>query len=320
MAETWVDQGSYLSNTALNLKFQMAAQPYLKFRQFCDFKSSLGKHAGQSENFLKVSNVGTFGGNLTETNTMHETSQTKAWGTLSVTEMGNSLPFTQKVTTLSKFDLEKIIKEGLMDDMVKCIDGVIEQQFAATPLYYVGSSTTTYALTTNGTATATNTSVLNTYHIRKMILELKKRNVPGWGSANGDYACIASHEAMEGMFAALESVVQYTDAGQKRIYAGEVGRYFGVRFIEDGFATRYTYSAANRTATAKSWTQAQSLDAYVFGSPTVMEAVVVPEEIRIKEVTDYGRSHGIAWYYLGGAKIVWNTADDARIIKWASAA
>jgi hypothetical protein len=203
---------------------------------------------------------------------------------------------------------------------VKCIDGIVEQEFAATPLYYVGTATDGYALTTNGTATATNTSILNTYHVRRMILELKKRNVPGWGTANGDYACIASHEACEGLFSALETINSNTVDSQKKIYNGEIGRYFGVRFIEDGFATRFTYSASGRSATAKSWTQAKSLDAYVFGSPTVMEAVVVPEEVRIKEVTDYGRSHGIAWYYLGGAKLVWNTAADARIIKWASAA
>jgi N4-gp56 family major capsid protein len=321
MGEIWVDQGGYLSNTELNKRFQMAAQPITRFRQFCDFKSSLGKNKGSSENFLKVANLGTFGGSLTETNTMVESSQSKSWGTLTIDEYGNSIPFTFKVTTLSKFDLEKIIKEGLMDDMTKCLDGVVEREFNSTLLRYVGSSTTTYALTTNGTATAVNTSVLNTYHVRKMALELKKRNVPGWGSANGDYAMICSHEAMEGMFAALESVNQYTDSGQKKIYNGEVGRYFGIRFIEDGFATRFTYSASARTATAKSWAQTQSLDGYMFGSPTVMEAVVVPEEVRMKEVTDYGRSHGIAWYFMGGYKLVWDTSGggDSRIIKWDSA-
>jgi hypothetical protein len=30
-----------------------------------------------------------------------------------------------------------------------------------------------------------------------------------------------------------------------------------------------------------------------------MEAIVVPEEIRGRLSTDYGRSNGIAWYYLG---------------------
>lgn len=319
MAETWIDQGGYLSNTELNKRYQMAAQPLLKFRQFCDFKSALGKNKGQSENWLKVSNVGTYGGKLTETNTMIETTQAKSWGTVAVDEYGNSIPFTYKVTTLSKFDLEKIVREGLMDDMVKCVDGEIERKFNSCALRYVGASASSYALTTNGTATATNTSALNTYHIRKMVLELKKRNVPGFARSKGDYTCIASHEAMEQMFNALESVGQYTEAGQSRIWNGEAGRYFGVRFVEDGFATRFLYDSAARTATAKAFTGANSLDAYVFGSPTVMEAVVTPEEVRVKEVTDYGRSHGIAWYFLGGWEIMWADEPNARIIKWDSA-
>ena len=88
MAETWIDQGGYLSNTELNKTFVVAAQPLTRFRQFCDFKSALGKHKGQSENFLKVANVGTAGGLLTETSTMFETTQSKSWGTASMYEYG----------------------------------------------------------------------------------------------------------------------------------------------------------------------------------------------------------------------------------------
>lgn len=319
MAETWVSQGGFLSNTELSKKFRMQAQPLMKYRQFVDIKDMLGKKSGESVNWLKVSNLGTYGGTLVETNTMHESTQAKSWGTLSVNEYGNSIPMTFKVTELSKFDLEKIIRQGLVDDMYKCTDGEVERQFNATPLRYVGTSTAGYALTTNGTATATNTSILNTYHVRKMVLELKKRNVPGYSSLEGDYSAICSHEAMEGLFGALESVQQYTESGRKKILNGEVGRYFGVRFIEDGFASRFTYSSANRTATAKSWTGSNSLDGYLFGAETVVEAVVVPEEIRSKEVTDYGRSHGLAWYFLGGWKIAWDDEPNARIIKWDSA-
>ena len=90
--------------------------------------------------------------------------------------------------------------------------------------------------------------------------------------------------------------------------------------MEDTFATRYTYDSTARTATAKTWTSAVSLDAYMFGSPTVREAVVTPEEIRMKVTTDYGRSKGLAWYMLGGWKIERETASRSRIIKWDSLA
>ncbi len=206
MAETWVDQGGYLSNTKLSKKFVYSAQPMQKFRQFTDIKSALGKHEGESVNWMRVANLGTYGGRLTETNTMHESTQAKSWGTLTMYEQGNSIPLTQKVKTLSQFEVEKIVTTGLKDDMAKVLDGLVERQFNACLLRFVGTSTTGYILTTNGTATTTNTSALNLYHVRKMILELKKRNVPGYGSLGGDYAMICSHEAMESMQASVETV------------------------------------------------------------------------------------------------------------------
>ena len=56
-----------------------------------------------------------------------------------------------------------------------------------------------------------------------------------------------------------------------------------------------------------------------------MEAIAVPEEVRIKETTNYRRFQGIAWYMIAGWKIQWGdrreaTADwkQSRIIKWDS--
>lgn len=51
---------------------------------------------------------------------------------------------------------------------------------------------------------------------------------------------------------------------------------------------------------------------------TVAEALVIPEEIRGRLATDFGRSKGIAWYMMGGYGLVHDTAAEARIIKWAS--
>ncbi len=58
---------------------------------------------------------------------------------------------------------------------------------------------------------------------------------------------------------------------------------------------------------------------YIFGKDTVKEAIAVPEEVRLKVTTDYGRSKGMAWYFLGEWKIMWETEANARIIKWDSA-
>ena len=313
----WNQQSGFLTNNKLTKAFREAAQPLLKFRQFVGLKEAFGKHEGESVNWLKVADVTNFGGKLVETNTMHETKQALTWGTLTVDEYGNSIPFTFKVESLSEFQIMEFMRKGLLNDAVKCIDGEVERQFNATPLRYVATSTAGFTLTTDGTATATNTSVLNSYHVRKMKLELEKRNVPTW---DGDYACICSLEALESLQGAMESVFQYTESGAKRIFNGEVGRLHGVRFIKDSFASRFLYDSTARTATAKSWSGGFSLDAYMFGNETVREAIVVPEEIRMKVVTDYGRSKGLGWYGLFGWKIERETEANAKIIKWDSAA
>ena len=59
-------------------------------------------------------------------------------------------------------------------------------------------------------------------------------------------------------------------------------------------------------------------DAHFFGKDTVAEAIVVPEEIRGKIPTDYGRSKGIAWYALEGFGIVHTDATNCRIVRWTS--
>lgn len=316
----WIQKAGFLTNDKLNKDFQKSAQPLLRFRQFVSMKNALGKNSGQNVNWLRVANVDNFGKKVAETDTMPETKQATTWGTLTVNEYGNTIPFTFKVETLSEFDVKNIVKEGLLDDAVKVMDGEIERQFNFCKYRYVGTAAAAAGvITTDGTATATNSSILNSFHVRKMRLELEKLNVPTW---DGDYVCIASLEAMENLEGALESVNQYTETGYKKILNGEVGRLHGVRFVKDAFASRFVYDSDAGTATAKTTfnTNGLSLDAYMFGRPTVMEAMTVPEEIRMKVTTDYGRSKGIGWYGLMGWRLFWETVADARMIKWDSGA
>jgi len=90
----------------------------------------------------------------------------------------------------------------------------------------------------------------------------------------------------------------------ERLFSGEVGRYYGVRFIEEN---NYL---VNTIGTNRG-------EAVIFGADAVMEGVTVPEEVRAKVPTDYGRSRGIAWYaLLGWTKIHYHhrAGDVAHII------
>lgn len=314
----WSTQSGYLTNNTLNKKFQKVAQPMTKFRQFCEIKEAFGKQKGETVNWLKVSNMSTYGRQIAETETMPETTLPLSWGTVTVGEYGMSIPFTFKVESLSEFDIEGLIRGALLDDNVKVIDGVVEREFNKTPNRYVAVSTTSATTYTASSATATNTSALNTFHVEEMVGFLKNLNVPGFAGLNGDYVFIGSPKTLAGIKTALTGIYQYTELGLKYIANGEIGRYHGVRFVEENFAASYVFAPTTGAATAISWTKGSSAPGYMFGGPTVREAVAVPEEIRVKVPTDYGRSKGIAWYGLFGWALEWTTTANARIIKWDS--
>jgi len=90
------------------------------------------------------------------------------------------------------------------------------------------------------------------------------------------------------------------------IMNGEIGRYEGMRFVEQTNIAKET------------WSNAKSNWCFFMGEDTVAEAIACPEEIRGKIPTDYGRSKGIAWYYLGGFGIVHAAEKNSRIVKWSS--
>ena len=115
----------------------------------------------------------------------------------------------------------------------------------------------------------------------------------------------------------LETIHTYSDTGFNLIMNGEIGRYENTRFIEQ---TNIAKGTGTDGTTTTAWTNGVSDWMFFFGNDTVAEAIAVPEEMRGKIPTDYGRSKGIAWYYLGGFGIVHTSAINTRIVKWDSLA
>lgn len=303
--------GGYMYSDRLSKVLRHAVQPLVKFRQFADVKDAAaqGKGKGDTFHWNVYSDVATQGTTLVETSTMPETNFTITQGTMTITEYGNSVPYTGKLDDLSEHPVKEVINKVLKNDAKKAFDIAAHAQFNATPLRVVptgGTSTNAITLTTNGTATATNNVAMGKEHVKAIVDLMKERNIPPY--MGDDYAALAHPSTFRQLKNDLESVHQYVDAGFQMILNGEIGRYESTRFIE-------------QTNIAKSsWTNNKSNWAFFFGDDTVAEGIAVPEEMRGKIPTDYGRSRGIAWYYLGGFGIVHTQASQARIVKWDSAA
>jgi hypothetical protein len=123
--------GGFLYSRQLSNVLRMAVQPLVKFRQFADVHdiSQQGKKKGDTFTWDVISDVATVGTVLVETNTLPETNFTITQGTLTITEAGNSVPYSGKLDNLSKFPVEDIIKKALKNDTVKALDRLAWQQF-----------------------------------------------------------------------------------------------------------------------------------------------------------------------------------------------
>ena len=312
--------GGYLYSRQLSNVLRAQVQPLVKFRQFADVHdiSQQGKKKGDTFTWDVFSDVANAGQVLVETNTMPETNFTITQGTLTITEAGNSVPYSGKLDNLSKFPVEDVIKKVLKNDCVKYLDRGAWTQFNQTLLRAIptgGTSTSAVTLYTNGTVTGTNSIAFNNAHAKSIVDAMKERNIPAYIA--DDYYAIAWPTTLRTFKNNLETIHQYSDTGFNLIMNGEIGRYENTRYIEQ---TNIAKGTGTDGVTTTAWTNGQSDWMFFFGNDTVAEAIAVPEEMRGKIPTDYGRSKGIAWYYLGGFGIVHTLALNARIVKWDSQA
>jgi len=303
--------GGYMYSDQLSNVLRMQVQPQIRYRQHCDAKDAMSKglSSGELFNWNVYSDVADQGGSLNETQEMTKTKFTITQGQLTVTEYGNSVPYSAKLDNLSLHPVKEVIRKVLKNDASKAFDIAARAQFDASPLTVAptsGTSTTAVTLETTGTCTVTNNVAMGKDHIKAIVDVMKERNIPTFSA--GDYFCIGRPTTFRTVKNDLETLHQYVESGFRMIMNGEIGRYEGVRFIEQ------------TNIASQAWSNSKSDVAHFFGEDTVAEAIVIPEEIRGKIPTDFGRSKGIAWYYLGGFGLVHDDATNARIVRWESAA
>jgi N4-gp56 family major capsid protein len=305
----------------LSTIMRTALQPIVRFRQFCDAKDATDKGLNKGELFTWniYSDVATQGGKLVEQQVMPETNFTISQGSLTVDEYGNSVPYTGKLNNLSKQPVVEIIHKVLKNDAKKAMDSAAHAQFDRTSLRVLpgdGGATASVAtaiqVITNGdTGLAVGGDKINDVaygrdHAKLICDTMKERSIPAY--TGDDYYAVGWPSTFRNLKNNLEDVHKYIEPGWQRIMNGEIGRYENTRYIE-------------QTNVAKEvWSTGKSNWIYFFGEDTVAEAICIPEEIRGKIPTDFGRSRGIAWYYLGGFGIVHSGDNNAqtRIMKWDS--
>lgn len=307
--QLWVTNslGGFLANPPLSKKIRHAAQPMMKFRQFVDAESAAGKSRGDTFLFDKISNISTQGGTLNETNTIPKNNYTIVQGSLVITEYGNSIPFTLKGQVLAEASVPEIVKTVLRNDMAKVMDTAAAAEFKATDYLAVCSDTATTVFTTNSAVAVSATANMSDKNVRDIVDKLKTLNVPRY-DAQGNYISIAATNMIRGLYDFFEAKVIQTNMGPA--FAGEVGRYYSTRFVEETNILSNTIGSGSVLG-----------EAVFFGGDAVKEGLVIPENIRLDIPKDFGRDQAIAWYAMTGFKKTWDFGDDGetRIIYVTSA-
>jgi len=304
--------GGFMYSGELSDTLRNSLQPMTRFVQHCDADdfTDKGLHAGDAFQWNIYSDVATQGGKLSETQKMPETGFTITQNSGTVFEFGNSVPYSGRLDDSARHPVKQIIHKALKNDAVKAFEAEAHAQFVLSPLTVTpaaGTSATAIAFETTGTPTATNNLAMNNTHIKLISDQMKERNIPTY--SDGNYRCLGRPTTYRAFKDDLEALSQYVDSGFQMILNGEVGRsYEGVRFFE------------HTSIASQAWVNGASDQAFFFGEDTVMEAIVIPPEIRGKIPGDFGRDKGVAWYALEGFALAHTAAAQARIVRWDSAA
>jgi len=289
--------GGFFTNNQLSAKVRYLSQTMQKFRQFTDIESAAGQNRGNKVFFDKISNISTAGGTLAETSTIPKNNYTITQGTLTMTEYGNSVPYTQKLKTLSDIMVPETIRTVLTNDMKVVLDSAVASIFKSSDYVATITNTATTTFGSAGAALATAGANMSDKNVRDIIDKMKTVNMP---RRDGDkYCCIASTNSIRGLYDFFEAKADQTT--MEPLYRGEVGSYYGCRFIEE------TNFLSNVDGSGSVFGEA-----VFFGADAVREGIAIPEEIRVGIPTDFGRDQGIAWYALLGFAKTWDFTDDGE--------
>lgn len=286
-----------------------AALPILKFDQFSTKKTELGVQPGRTIQIPRYGNIKR-GGRLTEGTRLQTRGMSMSLQSISVSECGNAIGFSEYLLQTSFFDQLAAASLLLGRDMALVLDAQLRDAvLLGTNVVFAGQVSARTSLTAG--------MKFDTTLIKDAVEVLATKNAPLW--AGDHYICfLHPHQAR-----ALRDDNDWINAslysGATQIYTGEVGRYEDVRFVsttvmpngasstvdpDTGDFVDPGYSASLASGTAGN--QTNIYQAVMFGEYALGHATALPVELRDNGVEDFGREHGLAWYSIWGSAVLEN--------------
>lgn len=278
------------------------AQPRLRFAQFAKVRTDLQAAKGKAIVFTKYGNLAR-GGKLLETDVLVPKGMSTSEIVIPVYEQGNAIQVTEYLLQTSLHDVLGDASKLLANDLAITLD----EQFRDVVL------TATQTVYGNGKTSAGSLVLgdgLTTVTVKDAVEILATNNAPRFVDAMGEYyVCIAHPHQLRQLRDDPNWVNANTYMGRRQLYAGEVGMYEGVIFIE----TSQMPELSNAEAASKygSYNPSKGWEAVFFGENAYAWAIALEPELRDDGVTEFGRKHALAWYAIWGTGII----EDKNIVK-----
>lgn len=289
-----------LKNNAMSAKLRFAAIRDTKFMQLAATEPGYGRKKGENLTVTRIDALSVPSSSvLNELDTIPEDKFAISTQAIVAVEHGRAIPYTNLLDQLTNFDINSSIQRVLRDELAQDLDLSAAAAAKLGQVKYTPTGITSATVATNGVAGATATANLNTYHVEAIRdLLYSTYNAPRM-SGDSQYLAVVSTKAKRGIISdpKWEEWHKYTDAESK--YNGEIGRYEGIRFIEDNNTAVLSGSLGTGGVLG---------EAVFFGEDAIIMGTVMDPELRAKESTDYGRSKGVAWYGIYGFGQIWSSS------------
>jgi N4-gp56 family major capsid protein len=305
---TWefdAPSGVFKSN-AMSKRLYMAALENTVFMDFVKPVDGYGRKMGETVTLTRIATISEpTSATLTEGNRIPEDTYSISTTSVTVVEIGRSVPFTSFAEDLTFFDLENGIQRRLRDQMGLTLDSKAAAAWKTAQVKYIPTGVSAGTFDTDGTASTSATANWNVYHVEEIRDYLfDTLQTPTW--EGDDYIAIFRTLGLRGLKRdpAWEEWHKYTDPQAK--YNNEIGRIENVRHIETNHAN----------ALGKVGTNSVLGEGVVFGSDAVVMAEVLTPELRAEVKGDFGRARAVAWYGVLEFGLIWDTANagQARVV------
>jgi|TARA_Y100000310_G_C20676709_1_gene813520 N4-gp56 family major capsid protein len=291
---------------AMSKRLYMAALENTVFMDFVKPVDGYGRKKGDTVTLTRIATIAEpTSADLTEGERIPEDTYSISTTSVTVKEIGRSVPFTSFAEDLTFFDLENGVQRRLRDQMGLVLDSKAAAKFKEAQVKYIPTGVAAGTFDTDGTASTAATGNWNVFHVEEVRdYMFDTLLTPPW--EGDDYVAIFRTLGLRGIKRdpAWEEWHKYTDPQVK--FNNEIGRIENVRHIETNHAN----------ALGKVGTSSVLGEGVVFGADSVVMAEVLSPELRAQARDDFGRSRAVAWYGILEFGLVWDTANagQARVV------